>query len=229
MADSVENRAPSIGYVAGMFCPRCGEETDAAARYCGSCGAELPKPGEEGADAEKRSIRERLGNLAGRTRRERIVTAGTVLAIAVAIGAFFALDTETGEDDLPAGLSRSDAEAVDAACIVTKQSISEAAGKALRGGEANLEAYSSAVLRAIVQFRSQVRSLGARSLDPLEAALLDAAAEAGELSRLAREDPSKAPAQAQALEDATGAVEREIEALGLTGCSRQATAPIAPR
>jgi hypothetical protein len=209
-----------------MFCPRCGQETDENARYCGSCGAEMQRPGDGGAGGEPRSFRDRAGDLIGRSPRERFVTGGIVVAIVVAIIAFFALDTETENGD--PGLSRSDAEAVDSACIVAKQSIAEAAARALRGGEANLEKYSASVLRSIVEFRSRVRSLAAGSeLAALDAALLAAATEAGELSRVVREDPSGAVAQARSLEDATGEIEAAIAELGLTGCADVPTVPIA--
>lgn len=210
-----------------MFCPRCGEETDGDARYCGSCGAELPRPGKR--DAEERSAGERIGDLVGRTRRERMITGGTVLAIAIAIAAFFALDTDTDES-VTSALNRGDAEAVDAACIVAKQTIADAAGRVAEAGGANLEEYSAAVLRSIVEFRSQVRSLPANSgLDQLDAALLEAATEAGELSRLAREDPSQAADQATTLEEATGGIEAAIAELGLTGCAQVQTVPVAPQ
>jgi hypothetical protein len=207
-----------------MFCPRCGEQTDESQRYCGSCGAELPKPGGDDA-AESPSLRTRLGNLAGRTRRERFVTGATVLAIAVAVAAFFALDTDTDNGDLDASpLSRGDAEALDAACIVAKTTIAEANSSA-QPGAAGLKEYSGAVLRSLVTFRSQVRSLSDPDLEDLDRALLAAAAEAGELSRVAREDPAAIAEQRRALEDATGEIEAAIEELGLTGCTRTSTAP----
>jgi hypothetical protein len=70
-----------------------------------------------------------------------------------------------------------------------------------------------------------VRSLSDPDLEDLDRALLAAAAEAGELSRVAREDPAAIAEQRRALEEATGEIETAIEELGLTGCTRTSTAP----
>jgi hypothetical protein len=199
-----------------MFCPRCGEEVEKGARYCSKCGATMPTSAER--PKRKRSLRERLAGLIGRTRRERLITGGTVLAIVIAIAAFFALDSgEDGEEDSLA-LPLADTQLVDDACVNAKAGIANAANSAVRRG-GGVEAYSVAVLRAIAEFRSTVRSLvrspGVARLDQV---LLDAEIDAGALARVAREQPDQLIERAEELDADTAAIEATIAEVGLARC-----------
>lgn len=205
-----------------MFCPRCGAETEGSARYCAECGASLPRAGER--SEPKRSIGGRLAALVGGTRRERIVTASTVAAVVIAGAAFFALDTgEDDESDAGDRLAVADVRAADAACVEAKQTIRRSAARALRSAEGDpraVETYSADLLRAVVEFRSQVAALeGGAALERLDRALRALAIEAGALSRLARERPRAIEAQAVAVDGATSEVEAATAELGLDGCS----------
>jgi hypothetical protein len=202
-----------------MFCPRCGAETDGSARYCAECGASLPRAGEPG--EPKRSIRARLAALVGRTRRERIITVSTAAVVAVAVAAFFALDTGGDDDGGASGrVAVADIRAADAACVEAKRTIRRSAAQALRSDGGSLEAYSGDFLRAVVEFRVEIRSLGGGpDIDRLDRALREVAIEAGALSRVTREKPRAAGSRAATLDAATAEVEAAIAELGLDGCA----------
>jgi len=160
--------------------------------------------------------------LAGRSRRERLVTGATAAAIVVAIAAFVVLDTGDeggGSDRVAVG----DLRAADAACVEAKQAVRRSAARALRSAEGDpkaVEGYSADLLRAVVEFRSRVGSLGGgEALERLDRALRTLAIEAGALSRLAREQPRAIEVQAVAVDGATSGVEAAIAELGLDGCS----------
>lgn len=202
-----------------MFCPRCGTETDESARYCAGCGATLADV--KHAEESKRPIGKRLTAVAGRSRRERLLTLSTVVAIAVAIAAFFALDTGGDDDGSGSGrLAVADVGAADAACVDAKRAIRRSAGRALRSEDGGLVAYSGDFLRAVVEFRSQLQVLGGgASTERLDRALREVAIEAGGLGRRARENPSRTGTQVAALDAATGEAEAAIIELGLDECS----------
>ena len=150
-----------------------------------------------------------------------MITASTVAVVAVAVAAFFALDTG-GEDD-GGGSGRvavADIRAADAACVEAKRTIRRSAARALRSDGGSLEAYSGDFLRAVVEFRVQIGSLGGGGgIDRLDQALGEVAIEAGALSRIARESPRRAGTRAAALDASTAEVEAAITELGLDGCS----------
>ena len=204
-----------------MFCPRCGAETDESARYCAGCGATLADAERtERAGQPKRSFGGRLATLVGRTRRQRLLSASTVAAIAIGIAAFFALETGPDEDGGSGRLAVADVGAADAACVEAKRTIRGSAARALRSGDGDLETYSADFLRATVEFRSIIRSLGS---DPatgqLDRALREVTIEAGALSRTARENPGVTGDRVVALDAATAEAEAAITELGLAECS----------
>ncbi|HEX5713707.1 MAG TPA: zinc-ribbon domain-containing protein, partial [Solirubrobacterales bacterium] len=79
-----------------MHCPRCGTPNEPGDRYCSSCGAALEQAGES---KQRTGGRDRLDRLIGTTRRARIITAATAIALIVAIVAFIALEPE--DDSIP--------------------------------------------------------------------------------------------------------------------------------
>src|SRR5882724_3530575 len=95
-----------------MFCPRCGTENEEGDRFCVSCGASLRKT----EPAESKPLRERLRDLIGKTPRARAVTAGTAIAIAIAIAAFIAIPAANDSGD-------SYTRAADDICVQSKQQI----------------------------------------------------------------------------------------------------------
>ncbi len=213
-----------------MFCPRCGAESDEGSRYCASCGADLPKQkGEgsaEGTDARP-ALRERIARLAGRDRRARIVTLGTVAAILIAVAAFLALDSSS--DEAPDASQDAYTKALDVACIGHKREIAAAQGTALTSGSLTaVGSYADSLVPIVGEWRLELSRGGvpadhADSVEALGAALLEVEIEAGTLARLAREaDPKKVTEAAARVDAATTNVEAAISSLGLARCGRLA-------
>ena len=67
----------------------------------------------------RRSLRRRAGRLLGRTRRERVITAVTVLALVIAIVAVVALTTGDDQDEYT--------EQANAICVESKQALATVA------------------------------------------------------------------------------------------------------
>lgn len=200
-----------------MFCPRCGSETDEAARYCTTCGADLPSAVEAG--ESRRAFPARLAGLIGRSRRERLVTIATLVAILITIGAFVALDTG-GDGGSKQGSEATGVEAVGLACVAAKKQIRSAARRAIRDPRAGLEDYAGSLLRAVVDFRAVVRAQPAdERLVPLDEALLAVAIDTGALSRAARERSGDLAGLTAELDAATGEAEAAIVRLGLDRCA----------
>jgi hypothetical protein len=202
-----------------MYCPRCGESVEEGDRYCAACGATMPRKvaEPEAATAPKRSLRERLTGLIGRSRRERVITVVTVLALLIAVAAFIALDPSDEEGEASASLTLKQARVIDTACVGAKKQIAAAATSAQSSGD--LAGYTSDLLLAIVEFRSTVRSLTAgEATAALDDALLTTAIDAGALARIAREQPAQAAAQVKKVDADTAAIESAIADLGLERC-----------
>lgn len=201
-----------------MFCPRCGVENEKGSRYCSSCGASLKK----GRRKERRSIKDRLAALVGGSRRERLLTLGTIIAIAIAVIAFVALDFD--DSDLP---DPEQSQAADSACVEAKQGVAEAATRSQASGSINT--YGIGLVIASLNFREALRAQGFAGAEAaeLDAALRDAAIEAGVLARLGREDaaPGEIGAQAQRTNAAFARVDAGIEELGLRRCAAVGITP----
>ena len=192
-----------------MHCEHCGAELKPDARYCGNCGR--PAPG--AAQPPPAPVRERLRSIVGRTRKERLVTGGIVLAIAAAIAAFGLLDPAE-EEGTPAVSS-----AADAACIEAKQRVAEISTEAVRGERPR---YAADMLVAVQEWRQGLPE----DLEGLNAALRKLVIELGTLSRLTREGAREAAAeQAATVDAATAEVERAIDAAGLKRCGALSIVP----
>jgi zinc-ribbon domain len=210
-----------------MFCPRCGAENDEGSRYCASCGSELAKKAKAGGESAGAgaSRGERISRLIGRDRRTRLVTLGTVAAIAVAIVAFLAIDTSGDEGpDLPQDTYT---RAADSACIRHKKAIAEARSAALAGGGlAAVNRYADSIVPIAGEWRLELNRVTVppdrRDLvDGLAAALLEVEIEAGTLARVARESASRQATMVAARVDAaTANVEAAIDSLGLERCGQ---------
>jgi hypothetical protein len=208
-----------------VFCPRCGTENAADNRFCVSCGSQL---GSGAASPKaKASVRERRTGMIGRSRKERLITAGTVVAVVVAVVAFLVIDSDTGDETPapPAG--------ADVACIQAKQAAAKAATQARGQGQAGFQSYSAQLIAALLDFRNTVLSSATPSdaATELELALRDAAIDAGGLSRLARDgaDGAVIARQARALDSATNRVDTATEAFGLTNCAHVRIVPASPQ
>jgi hypothetical protein len=208
-----------------VFCPRCGTDNADENRFCVSCGSQLPRGADESAGPRPEG-KNRLGRIVGRSRKERVITGATVLAIVVAIIAFLALKP-TG-DETPAGPP-----SVDTACVQAKQSVAAAATQARGKGQAGFQSYSASLIAALLQFRDTVSSTAPAggNATQLESALRNAAIEAGGLARLAREGAPQAELAAQAgrLDATTRRVDDASRALGLDRCAQVRIVPATPR
>jgi hypothetical protein len=197
-----------------VYCPRCGTENAESDRFCRSCGADLrAKPSSGEREQWRTRVRDGVARLIGRSRRERIITGATVLAIVVALISFLALkpDDETPEAN----------PAADAACVNAKREVANAATRAARTAGGRLGSYAASVVEALVEFRSEVRRLvPAVDAAELDAALLDTAVQAGTLGRLARAGNQAAISdQAARVGAATRRVDAAIDDLGLSICA----------
>src|SRR5690242_14329725 len=127
-----------------MYCPRCGAENDEGSRYCASCGSALPRneagehPRHED-DADPTSsasstggtgsggIGGAFGRIVGTTRKARLISAGIVVALVVAVVAFIALGSDDEKTVPQDGLTK----AMDANCVHHKVQIAKAQAEAL--------------------------------------------------------------------------------------------------
>lgn len=200
-----------------MHCEQCGAEIRQGAQFCGSCGT--PIPGTSG-QAPKRGRRERLGAAIGRTRTERLLAAGTIVAVAIAVVAFFALDTEE---------PRADAftKAADSRCVEAKQAIALAGQQTVgsSGSRARIR-FTGALVAAVADWMLAFEELDPPKNDSeragqLSAALLDLSVVASRLNRAARAGDSRAiKTRATAVDRASIRVEEAVAALNLQRCAR---------
>jgi zinc-ribbon domain len=200
-----------------VYCPRCGTPNESGDRFCSSCGAQLGT-----AEAAQRpSWRDRLSQLIGTTRKARLLTAATAVALVVAVVAFIALDP-ADDDTIPRdGYTV----AADEMCIAAKRQIVFAERRLLREGDTRDVA--EALLPIVAQWRSDFAALvvpedrveEARSLDR---ALRGVEFEIGGLARFADGGNRRQTlAQAKAADRAATRVEEAIAALGLSRCGRR--------
>jgi len=177
----------------------------------------MPRRQEE--SRETPAFRERIGNLLGRTRKARLLTLGTVLALLIAVVAFIALPED---DDLPYDAY---AKAADRLCVPQKQAIVEAGQESLTGPDRGLQAYAGRLVPIVVEWRAALNGLDAPAdraalAEELSYALRQVAVKAGALARVTRlESKAEAAKAAGAVDEATAAVETSIADLGLRRCA----------
>jgi len=199
-----------------VHCPRCGTPFEQGDRYCASCGADLRQASEP--PRERRSLRERASALIGTTRRARLITAGTVVAIAIAIVAFILLDP--AEDEIPRDAYTV---AADEICVGAKKQIAAAAGRSAAGEDPG--AYADRLVPIVSGWRSEFNALDPPpdrqdQAQTLDAALRDVQVESGALARVAREGSRKEVLEASGrVDDLTIAVEENLAALNLDRCA----------
>jgi hypothetical protein len=206
-----------------VFCPRCGTENPDDNRFCVSCGTQLKGAG--AAAAPKKGIKERAVGLIGRSRKERLITGGIVLAVVIAVISLLSLDT----DDETAAPSA----ATDAACVNAKRAVAKAATDARGGGIQGVQLYAADVIVALLDFRQAVLEAEPASTakDDVVVELRQAAIETGGLARLAREGagPRQVTAQATRIDAATQGLDEAIADLGLSRCAQVRIAPAETR
>ncbi len=202
-----------------MFCPRCGTPNQEGDRFCSSCGASLT---DRSGSSEPASTRQKLGSLIGTSRKARLVTLATVLAIVAAIVAFIALKPD--EEGIPRDAYTVKA---DHLCVTSKAGI-VAVERQYGHGDAGLSTLATELLPIVASWRTQLGELTVPSdrvelARQLEAALLEAEAQIGGLARIAKTgDPQEIIAKARQVDASTAAVEDASSSLGLTKCEQTA-------
>jgi hypothetical protein len=155
--------------------------------------------------------------MVGRTRRERLITAATVIALGIGIVAVIALTSDGDEDEY--------LEQADGICVESKQALAKVAERISESGRQSTEAlalYRGAVAEIAADWRSRLAALdpptdrrGAAA--DLEEALAGVEAEA---TQAGLAEPGGASRSPEARLTAAGArAEQAIAALGLEACA----------
>jgi hypothetical protein len=200
-----------------VHCPRCGTPNEPGDRYCSSCGATLKGPDEP---REQIPVRQRLKGLVGTTRKARLITGATVLALLIAIVAFIALDP--AEDEIPRDAYTV---AADRLCLDSKRSIVTIERSFAAQGPG---AVARELVPVVAAWRNQLNQLGAPAdrsdlAQQLEAALLQAEVQIAGLARIAEDgEKRQIVAKAREADAASTAVEEAVAALGLSECAEAA-------
>ncbi|MGH2991522.1 MAG: zinc-ribbon domain-containing protein [Solirubrobacterales bacterium] len=214
-----------------MFCPRCGKRNEEGATYCSSCGSRLPEPDHRAPPGrERRSLRERAARLVGRSRRERLISAVTGVAIVIAIVATLVLTT----DGLPGSDDAEDAylEQADRICVERTRALAmlseELSGS--RRDPGAVAVYGAAGAEVVAGWRSQLEALDAPpdldgAAEQFDQRIQALEAELTTVAERGRSTGSRAaPPLSEALAKAGARTERGIQALVLEQCAR---APLA--
>jgi hypothetical protein len=172
----------------------------------------------------RKTLRERFGGLAGQTRQARIVTALTVIALLVAIGAFIALDPAEDENDIPRDAYTIEAEAI---CLDAKRSLlaAQRPGTASSGGGPG--AFAAALVPVIGDWRAGLEELAvppdrSEEAGELDHTLREVQIELAQLALVPAGEGREALARAEEVDAASIRVEKAISDLGLDACARRA-------
>jgi zinc-ribbon domain len=210
-----------------MHCPNCGAENDDGNRFCVGCGSSLSKRSSSAASPSA-SLKERVGHLFGTTRKARLLTVGTALAIVVAIVAFIALKP-SNESDQDAYL-----QGVDRMCVGEKERISTLEQETLLQRPPNVGEFASVLVTIVAEWQSTVRAtppppVHKEGVEAFNSALREVLIDAGSLARAIREGRPAAVigAQAGSIDAATTGVDQAAENLGLSDCQDLQVAPAA--
>jgi hypothetical protein len=172
------------------------------------------------APKERRGPRERFAQLLGTTRKARLVSAATTLAIVAAILAFVALNADEG---IPRDAYTI---AADRICLEAKRDIVSARkDSGGRTAAADPNAFARALVPIVGGWRAQLQELSIPSdrveqAGQLEAALLEAEIRIAQLARIVDRGNGKATlAGAKRADEASANVEEAVADLGLSECA----------
>lgn len=215
-----------------MFCPRCGAENDDDNRFCVSCGAVLarkqPQAEAGSVEDEPSPARNRLDEVIGTSRGARIVTALTVVAIAVAVVAFIVLrsgDSESGvtQDAYLRGLDRQ--------CVEEKTRLSELEVATLGPQSPSFASYVDYLVRYVAEWHANLQAnppsaAHVEGVRAVEGALLEVLIAAGRLSTAVRKGSQPEIVRtAKRVDIATAQVDPALEFLGLERCAAMVVNP----
>jgi hypothetical protein len=207
-------------------CPRCGTENEPGDRFCANCGASLREKQEP---SEQISPGERLARAIGTSRRTRLLTAGTAVAIVIAIVAAFALPSNN-DHSIPRD---SYTIAADRICVNAKKQIGAASNRALANARRDPGGYARGIVPIVAQWRVDFNSMSVphdrlQQANALNEALRAVEIQASSLALAANGHATDLVARAQAVDRETQKVEQAIRDLGLSECSQITIAPGAP-
>lgn len=205
-----------------MYCGRCGTPNESGDRFCSACGAALP--GRPAPKAEKVSARERIGRLVGTSRRARLASAGTAVALAVAIVAFIVL--KPAEDQIPRDAYTV---AADRICLEAKAQIVAVEKQAIGGSTAkSASGFAQELVPVVSRWRSRFQQLSVPSdrreaAARLRSALLETELDIADLARAETgRNGAEIRAAAEEADKATSQVEGAVSSLGLDECASEA-------
>jgi zinc-ribbon domain len=203
-----------------VYCPRCGTPNEPGDRFCSSCGASLGKTSP--APKSGGGLHERLGRIAGETRRARLLTAGTALAVVVAIAGFIALSPDD-EEAIPRDAYTLSAERI---CLGAKRQIVAAERSAVRHAKRGAHAaLPQALVPIVASWRAEMVVLKTpedriQLAGDLNTALRDVEIQMAKLALVAdMGDQSRTLEQARRVDAESAGVETAIASLGLEECA----------
>jgi hypothetical protein len=208
-----------------MHCPYCGEENRESNRYCVGCGSALSGGGV--GSGSPTSSRHGINRLVGTTRRARVVTAATAIAVVVAVGAFVALKPSESVPTADA-FTRN----LDRTCTFEKRTIGALERQTAQQQPPDVSSFAGALVLIVEEWRLSLRESPAPpshapAVEALDQALLDVLIQAGALGRVARNGgPAQVATKAQLVDNASARVDRAIDDLGLASCSNLDIGPV---
>jgi hypothetical protein len=219
-----------------MFCPRCGTENDDGNRFCVSCGVVLaskqPRKSGDSTDGPGEDApapaRGRLDEVIGTSRRARIVTALTVVAIAVAVVAFIVLRSNDSDEGVQQDAYLTN---LDRQCVQEKARISELENTTLRQESPDFATFVNFLVRDVTEWHSGLQSTPppaahVEGVRAVEGALLEVLIAAGRLGTAVRGgSQAEIVRTAQRVDVATGQVDPALEFLGLEKCANVVVQP----
>jgi zinc-ribbon domain len=205
-----------------MYCSRCGTQNEPGDRFCSSCGASLGQKKSTG--GSDRSLRDRLGALIGSSRKARLTTLATVIALVVAVIAFIALKpSEDGETTIPRDAYTI---AADDMCIAAKHKIVAVERQAL-ADKGKGDTVLGKLIPVVSGWRGEFEAMRVPT-DRVEQArhvseaLRQVEIQLSGLSLAADQGESTGTlASAKKVDEASAEVEQAISELGLTHCASQ--------
>jgi hypothetical protein len=208
-----------------VFCPHCGKRNEEGARYCNACGGALPElgaeadqPAEADRSSRRRALSARVRKLVGQGRRERLITAATIVALAVAAVAVISLAT----DGLLGGDEDEYSRQADRVCVEQKQALALLVEEGSTAPGLREQALRwTAAAQVVTDWRRRLGSIEPSPPDAEAVAELDVAL--GELEVAARAAGASAGDSgvdtARGVSQAIARLESAIDALGLEACA----------